>query len=177
MDINLIALRVSEYLGPILALMLLLASLAEAASKTFKPITNLIKWIKKRFGSDVDEKLDKLSANIGEVKNMTIEWGHCLQEILADNIRQDEKQEKMQSQILENEKSRLSEYLFRLGHVLRTGGRITDREFQQVQESYYKYHDELHGNGRVTDEYNYIKDKYNAGLPAQDIGGIDDERN
>lgn len=146
--------RITDYLGPILALLAVLAAIMEALNKTMKPISGMIKWLRRRFGSDVENKIDHLSNSIGEVKGLVAD-------LTSENERQNAKLDSLKSKVIENEKDRLSDSIFRLGFYARQGQQISDREFMQLQDNFTKYHDLLGGNGRVAEEYNFIRDYFN----------------
>lgn len=66
-----------------------------------------------------------------------------------------------------NECDRIRSEIFNYGRIARTHHVISVEEWRHIQDIYYKYHDVLHGNGQVTEEYEFIKAYYYAQFETQ----------
>lgn len=59
-----------------------------------------------------------------------------------------------------NEKDRLRDEIFRIGHFARKGEKISSQQFAQFEEDYDKY-TALGGNSHAHDEHDFVVDYYN----------------
>lgn len=66
----------------------------------------------------------------------------------------------MDKKIDMNEKDRLRDEIFRIGHLARRGEKITSQQFAHLEEDYDKYKS-LGGNSHAHDEHDFVVDYYN----------------
>lgn len=67
----------------------------------------------------------------------------------------------MDKKIDMNEKDRLRDEIFRIGHLARRGEKITSQQFAHLEEDYDKYKS-LGGNSHAHDEHDFVVDYYNC---------------
>ena len=71
--------------------------------------------------------------------------------------------------VKENECDRIRSEIFMYGRMARNHQSIGDEEWRHIQDIYYKYHEVLHGNGQVTEEYSFIKDYYYKQFEGEEL--------
>lgn len=116
----------------------------------FKPLTRignfLFGWLHKKD----HERMDMLENSLTDFMKASAESDEKIvgmMEIITDNINA-------------NEKDRIRSTMFNYGRIARNHGHITSEEWRYLQNLYYKYHNDLGGNGVVTEEYEFIKKYY-----------------
>lgn len=116
----------------------------------FKPLTRigsfLFGWLHKKD----HERMDKLEDTMVEFMKASAESDERIIAMI----------ESMHESIDTNEKDRIRNAVFAYGRIARAHGHITTEEWRYLQDLYYKYHNELNGNGQVTEEYEFIKGYY-----------------
>lgn len=116
----------------------------------FKPLTRignfLFGWLHKKD----HERMDMLENSLTDFMKASAESDEkivSMMEIMTDNMNA-------------NEKDRIRSTMFNYGRIARNHGHITSEEWRYLQNLYYKYHNDLGGNGAVTEEYEFIKKYY-----------------
>lgn len=66
----------------------------------------------------------------------------------------------MDKKIDTNERDRLRDEIFQIGHLARRGEKITSQQFAHLEEDYDKYKN-LGGNSYAHDEHDFVVDYYN----------------
>lgn len=167
MDINQILSTVSSWAVSITAIITCL-------SLIFKPIRNFVvkafgfqknsNEIKKEIG-EIKTDLNLVKGDVISIRDRGNEYDAGIKEVQKDiKAMKDELNEKIERVSYENddnERSRIRRDIMRYGMIARRHEQISEREFESLRLDYEKYHGPLHGNGIVTEEYNFIVDYYN----------------
>lgn len=142
----------------VVAFMAAILLLIENSKKlVFRPLSKLkdilFGWINK---SD-HERMAKLE----EQFNTFLEKSNAVHQEIVDSVGT------LGDKIDANECDRIRSEIFNYGRIARTHHVISVEEWRHIQDIYYKYHDTLHGNGQVTEEYDFIKEYYYAQFEAK----------
>lgn len=159
-------------------LIALLAVLDASKKVVWQPIRGFFKWLlgitkkkKEKVWTELRETLTEFMDNsnkqdekiIGMIEGVEEEITALAEQV--DNVDGqvkdlDNQVKEIDGQVKSNESDRIRQLIFQYARFAKNGAQITDEEWHHLQSMYYKYHEELHGNGLVTEEYNYIKDYY-----------------
>lgn len=81
--------------------------------------------------------------------------------LLENDARFDERLQKVEKNVLDNEADRLRSELFDCGNRCRRGIRLHPEEMEHIRQAFKKYRDVLHQNHEGETEYNFICNYYN----------------
>lgn len=84
-----------------------------------------------------------------------------LDRVLSENEQQNERLERVEANVLENEADRIRAELFDYGNRCRRGIRLHPEEFEHIRDIFHKYRDVLHKNHEGETEFNFIYTYYN----------------
>ena len=131
---------INENLGIIIVLITAFATLVEKSPVAFKPISKILDKLNKMSNKEVIDEINIVKKNIDEI-----------------NIKIDNLEEKTD----DNERDRIRNEILMFGNALRCGQTFPKDNFEHIRDIYQKYHEKLHGNGLITEEYSYIMNIYN----------------
>lgn len=147
-----------------------ITAIVAALSAIFKPIG---KFVGKVLG--IRKGTDEIKKELIEVKNNMSSIKDNIEQIKISDERRDadlktfkDEISNLHKEILrvsdendDNERSRIRRDIMKYGDIARKGESISSRAFESLRLDYEKYHGALHGNGIVTEEYEFIRDYYN----------------
>lgn len=116
----------------------------------FRPLSRLGKFLFGWMSKTHEESVEKLAAEVRTFMERSEAGDKELAEAIK-GIRQD---------MNTNECDRIRAEIFNYGRIARNHHPISTEEWRHIQDIYYKYHEVLHGNGQVTEEYEFIKGYY-----------------
>lgn len=90
------------------------------------------------------------------------DMGKKIDTLLADNKQMQQRLERVETNVLENEADRIRAELFDCGNRCRRGIRLHPEEMDHIRAIFQKYTEVLHKNHEGETEYNFIVDYYNS---------------
>ena len=90
------------------------------------------------------------------------DMGKKIDTLLADNKQMQQRLERVETNVLENEADRIRAELFDFGNRCRRGIRLHPEEMDHIRAIFQKYTEVLHKNHEGETEYNFIVDYYNS---------------
>ena len=116
----------------------------------FRPLSKLADLLFGWLHKTDHERMDMLENTLTEFMKVSAESDEKIINIIQG----------VEDSIRINEKDRIRNIIFSYGRVARSHGHITTDEWRYIQDLYYKYHNDLGGNGQVTEEYDFVKGYY-----------------
>lgn len=132
---------IGDHLAAILLAVTAIAGIIEKSKVAAKPISKFLVWLNRLSNKEVLDKIEEVKKDVSSLHDQVT--------ILDEKVDT-------------NERDRIRNEILTFGNRLREGKKYSKDAFKHIQEIYYKYHEELHGNGLVTDEYEYIMSVYNT---------------
>lgn len=126
----------------------------------FKPLTKIFTFMFGWLHQKEDKEIKALMSSVKSFMNKSDERD----DIIIGMVNN------LSTRINDNECDRIRAEMFNYGRISRGHGHISTEEWRHIQDIYYKYHEILHGNGQVTEEYNYIKEYYYSQFANQEEG-------
>ena len=152
-----------------------IATILEKSQNIWTPIQASFKYfkIKRQEKKDKEIKEEKqkeemyvsiqsILKDVQGLKNDVQGCGNKDQETTEHLLKIDEKLNKLNDRVYENERDRIKGELSNCAARCMRGIKIYPEEFIHIQEIYDKYSNELHSNHRGTDNYNTIKSFYES---------------
>ena len=90
------------------------------------------------------------------------DMGKKIDTLLADNKQMQQRLERVETNVLENEADRIRAELFDCGNRCRRDIRLHPEEMDHIRAIFQKYTEVLHKNHEGETEYNFIVDYYNS---------------
>lgn len=90
------------------------------------------------------------------------DMGKKIDTLLANNKQMQQRLERVETNVLENEADRIRAELFDCGNRCRRGIRLHPEEMDHIRAIFQKYTEVLHKNHEGETEYNFIVDYYNS---------------
>lgn len=90
------------------------------------------------------------------------DMGKKIDTLLADNKQMQQRLERVETNVRENEADRIRAELFDCGNRCRRGIRLHPEEMDHIRAIFQKYTEVLHKNHEGETEYNFIVDYYNS---------------
>ena len=129
----------SENLGLVLTFLTIIAGIIEKSKISWQPLSAFFRWIGRKLNKDLYDKIEETNKKVDGVITTV---------------------GKVEAKVDANERDRIKQEILAFSNSLRDGANHTKDEFQHIQELYYKYHEELNGNGLITEEYEFIRSVY-----------------
>lgn len=131
---------IGDHLAAVLLAVTAIAGIIEKSKVAAKPISKFFTWINKMSNKEVLDKIEEVKKDVNNLQDKVI--------ILDEKVDS-------------NERDRIRNEILTFSSHLRDGKKYSKDAFKHIQDIYYKYHEELHGNGLVSEEYEYIMAVYN----------------
>lgn len=152
-----------------------IATILEKSQNIWTPIQASFKYFKTKRQEKKDKEIKEekqkeemyvsiqsILKDIQGLKNDVQGCGNKDQETTEHLLKIDEKLNKLNDRVYENERDRIKGELSNCAARCMRGIKIYPEEFIHIQEIYDKYSNELHSNHRGTDNYNTIKSFYES---------------
>ena len=157
----------SSTTGIITTFTALLGAILLLIKNTREVIISPLKWIMmKKFDwlhKERDNELKGIEDKLEQIENKSNESDAELIKTLRDLSEQIKISiDEVNCRIDDNERDRIRAEIFRYGRMARQGEHISTEEWRHIQDIYYKYHEVLHGNGQITEEYGVIRKHYES---------------
>lgn len=117
------------------------------------------KWIIESFTRQ--SQYTELKGQYTELKGIVGDIAIKMNKSLENDKKIDERLDRVESNVLENEADRLRSELFDCGNRCRRGIRLHPEEMDHIRVVFTKYSDKLNQNGTGEAEYEFICDYYN----------------
>lgn len=163
--------NVTQFFSTVSSWAVAITAIIACLSAIFKPIRiGISKIFGLRKGTDeikdeligVKKNMSDIKFDIEQIKKTSISRDADIKNIKDDMISLGAKLQNVSDENDENEKSRIRRDIMKYGDVARRGEPISPRVFESIRQDYENYKCHLHGNGVVTEEYEFIRDYYNA---------------